>query len=86
MLMLAAAWFAGLLLEKALPEQKSSNILVCYFFLIFLGLLYLKQHPDFLKKYVHMEWYPRLTLLVLVLPVVFLAGQWRMKQVLFRML
>ncbi|MBO5351673.1 MAG: DNA internalization-related competence protein ComEC/Rec2 [Lachnospiraceae bacterium] len=81
MMLLAAAWFTGLLLAMTQPEIKRSSILMLYGILYVVVILFLKKYPHVLKPYVQPEWYPQLTLLMFVVPCVFMAGHLRMEQV-----
>ena len=80
MCLLAASWLAGLLLAGRWPEFETNYILITYFFLIIVGLFILNKNPRWLHPYVQPEWYPKLTLLLALLPCLFLAGFWRMEQ------
>ncbi len=80
MCILAAAWLAGLLLAGRWPGIKISYFLFSYFFLMILGLFILNKHPQCLQPYVHSDWYPKLTILLLLIPCLFLGGFWRMNR------
>lgn len=79
MCILAVSWLAGLLLASREINVRIVVVLPVYFFLIILGLLVLKKHPQILNPHVQMEWYPQLTILLLLIPCLFLGGHWRMK-------
>lgn len=82
MCILAVSWLAGLLLASQSSAVETNVVLIIYFLFIILGLLVLKKHPHILKPHVQKEWYPQLTLLLLLLPCLFLAGYWRMEHAL----
>ena len=80
--MLAAAWFAGLISAKVQPGLDEKYVIISYCILIFVSLFYVKKYPGLLSNYVQEEWYPQLTLLIFIIPILFLAGHGRMEQVL----
>lgn len=80
MVILAAAWLAGMLMANAQPELKEHQVLIFYFILIISSLLFLKKCPDSLNRFVKKEWYGQLVVLLLLLPCLFLTGFWRMEQ------
>lgn len=82
MMLLAAAWFAGLFLAMTQPEMKRSSILICVIIFLSFIIYFLKKYPHFLENYVQTEWYPQLTLLLLAVPFCLFTGHWRMEQVL----
>ncbi len=82
MMLLAAAWLAGLFLALAQPEVKRSSILICYIIFLSLSFLFLTKYPHFLEGYVQAEWYPQLTLLLLAVPCFLFTGHLRMEQAL----
>jgi len=77
MCILAVSWLAGMLLAGCGPDIGTNIVLFIYFILIIFGLLVLKKHPQVLNSHVQSEWYPQLTLLLLLIPCLFLAGFWR---------
>jgi len=79
MCILAASWLAGILLASRKPEFGTAIVLFLYFILIIVGLLILKKHPPILNSQLQTEWYPQFTLLLLLIPCLFLAGFWRME-------
>lgn len=80
MCILAVSWLAGLLLAGHGAEIGTGVVLFVYFILIILGLLVIKKYSNVLTPQVQMEWYPQLTLLILMIPCLFLIGYWRMEQ------
>ena len=79
MCILAVSWLAGLILAGRNPSVGTNAVLIIYFFLIILGLLVLKKYPQILNPYIQSEWYPKLTLLLILIPCLFLGGYWRME-------
>jgi len=77
MCILAVSWLAGMLLAGHGPDIGTGYVLLLYFILIIFGLLVLKRNPQVLNPHVQSEWYPKLTLLLLLVPCLFLAGFWR---------
>lgn len=77
MCIVAVSWLAGMLLAGCETEVRTNVVLFIYFILIILGLLIQKKHPHVLNSHVQSEWYPQLTLLLLLIPCLFLAGFWR---------
>lgn len=77
MCILAVSWLAGMVLAGRGPEVRTNGVLFLYLFLVILGLLVLKKHPQLLNSQVQTEWYPQLTLLLICIPCLFLAGYWR---------
>ncbi len=77
---LAVSWLTGVLLASHDTSIGTNVILFLYFFLIIIGLLVLKKHPQVLNSHVQKEWYPQLTLLLLLIPCLFLGGYWRSAQ------
>ena len=82
MIMLAAAWFAGLISAKVQPGLDEKYVIISYCILIFVSLFYVKKYPGLLSNYVQEAWYPQLTLLIFIIPILFLAGHGRMERVL----
>ena len=80
MCILALSWLAGLVLADRDNMLEVNFILIIYFFLIIIGLLVLKKHPHILNSYVQIEWYPQLTLLLLLIPCFFVGGFLRMEK------
>lgn len=80
MCVLAVSWLAGIWLAGREAAVETNVILVSYFFLIILGLLVLKKYPQVLNPYVQKEWYPQLTVLLMLIPCLFLTGHWRSSQ------
>ena len=80
MCILAVSWLAGLMLAGREPVIGTIAVLFIYLFLIILGLLILKKHPKYLESQVQSEWYPQLTLLLLLIPCLFWGGYWRGEQ------
>lgn len=80
MCILAVSWLAGLCLAGRETGIGTNVILVIYFLLIILGLLVLKKNPRLLNSYVNPEWYLQLTLLLLMIPCLFLGGYFRASQ------
>lgn len=80
MCILAVSWLAGMLLAGNGPAIGTNTVLIIYFILIIFGLLVLKKHPKVLNPHIQSEWYPQLTLLLLLIPCLFLAGFWRAEQ------
>lgn len=80
MCILAVSWLAGLCLAGLETGVGTNVILVFYFLFIILGLLVLKKNPRLLKSYVNPEWYLQLTLLLVMIPCVFLGGYFRADQ------
>lgn len=79
MCILAVSWLAGLILAGRETVIGTNSILVTYFFLIILGLWILNKHPQLLNKQIQKEWYLQFTLLLLMIPCLFLAGYRRME-------
>lgn len=79
MCILAVSWLAGLLLASR-ETIGTTPVLMTYFFLIILGLVVVQKFPNVLNSRVQSEWYPKLTLLLLLIPCLFLAGFFRMEQ------
>ena len=79
MCILAVSWLAGLLLASREISVPIMVVIFVYFFLIILGLLVLKKHPQILNPHIQIEWYPQLTILLLMIPSLFLGGYWRMQ-------
>lgn len=77
MCILAASWLAGLCLAGLETGVGTNVILVIYFLLIISGLLVLKKNPRLLNSYVNPEWYLQLTLLLVMIPCLFLGGYFR---------
>lgn len=77
MCILAVFWLAGLCFAGLETGVGTNAILVIYFLLIILGLLVLKKNPRLLNSYVNPEWYLQLTLLLLMIPCLFLGGYFR---------
>lgn len=77
---LAVSWLAGLCLAGRKTGIGTNAILVIYFLLIILGLFVLKKNPRILNSYVNPEWYLQLTLLLLMIPCLFLGGYFRGNQ------
>ncbi len=80
MTMLAAAWLAGLWLADLWPECNIKFVLISYVILIIISLAILKKYPKYLNSHVQTEWYPQLTLLILLIPCFLFAGHFRMEQ------
>ena len=74
MCILAVSWLAGIFLVGHGPVIGTNVVLFLYFILIIFGLLVLKNYPQVLNSRVQSEWYPQLTLLLLLIPCLFLAG------------
>ena len=74
MCILAVSWLAGLILAGRGPESGTYIVLFIYFILVILGLLVQKKYPQLLNSHVQSEWYPQLTLLLLLIPCLFMAG------------
>lgn len=83
---LAVSWLAGLILAGRETVIGTNVVLFTYFFLIILGLWVLNKHPQFLNKQMQKEWYPQFTLLLMLIPCLFLAGYHRMESYLERQL
>lgn len=77
MCILAVSWLAGLCFASLETRFGTNAILFIYFLVIILGLLVLKKNPRILNPYVQSEWYPQLTVLLLVIPCLFLGGYFR---------
>ena len=77
MCILTVSWLAGLCFAGLESGVGTNIILVIYFLLIILGLLVLKKNPPLLNSYVNPEWYLQLTLLLLMIPCLFLGGYFR---------
>lgn len=84
MCILAVSWLAGLVLAGCQTGIGTTFILIIYFILIIFGLVILKKNPQILVNQVQQEWYPELTVLLLLIPCLFLAGNRRMEQELAR--
>lgn len=80
MCILAAAWLAGLFAAGRWPGFETNYSIILYLILVFIGLIILKKHSRALDAQVKMEWYPQLTLLLLMFPCLFFAGSLRMEQ------
>lgn len=74
MCIIAVSWLAGIILAGHGPEFGTNIVLFSYFILVILGLLVQKKYPKLLNSYVQSEWYPQLTLLLLLIPCLFIAG------------
>lgn len=79
MCILAASWLAGLLLASRETVFGTNLVLVSYFILIIFGLYVLKKYPHLLDSQIQKEWYPQLTMLLLMIPCMFIAGFKRME-------
>ena len=77
MCILAVSWLAGMLLAGYGPDIGTGIVLFIYFILIIFGLLVLKKHPHVFNSHVQIEWYPQLTLLLFLIPLLLLIGFWR---------
>jgi len=77
---LAVSWLVGLCFAGLETGIGTNAILVIYFLLIILGLFVLKKNPRILNSYVNPEWYLQLTLLLLMIPCLFLGGYFRENQ------
>ena len=77
MCILAVSWLAGLCFAGLETGVGTNVILVIYFLFVILGLLVLKKNPRLLNSYVNSEWYLQLTLLLLMIPCLFLGGYFR---------
>ncbi len=77
---LAVSWLAGLFLAGQEADFLRNAVLVSYFCLLIFGLFVLKKYPHVLNSHVQKEWYLPFTVLLLLIPCMFLAGSWRMKQ------
>ncbi|MBP3569856.1 MAG: DNA internalization-related competence protein ComEC/Rec2 [Lachnospiraceae bacterium] len=82
MCILAVAWLAGLFTAGWWPEFELKYSVLFFLFLVFIGCFILKKHPQIVDAQVKMEWYPQLTLLLLLVPCLFVTGNLRMEQVL----
>lgn len=78
MCILSAAWLAGLLLAGRWHDFDWITFSILSFVLVLLGFLILNKHPQWLQLYVQENWYLRLTLFLLLIPVLFLGGYARM--------
>ena len=74
MCILAVSWLAGILLAGRQTVIGTNVVLVLYFILIILGLFVLKKYPQVLNSHVQSEWYPQLTLLLLLIHAFFLQA------------
>ena len=81
MCILAVFWLAGLGFASLEISHGTNIFLVTYFLLFILGLLILKKYPRILYSHIQQEWYPKFTLLLFLLPCLFLGGFLRMEQV-----
>ncbi|MBR6642207.1 MAG: DNA internalization-related competence protein ComEC/Rec2 [Lachnospiraceae bacterium] len=79
MCILAVSWLAGLVLAAGETVIGTKPVLIVYFLLIIIGLLVQKQYPQIIQSKLQMEWYPQLTLLLILIPCLFLAGFFRME-------
>ncbi len=77
MCILAVSWLAGLCFASLDPPFGTNAVLFIYFLVVILGLLVLKKNPRLLTPYVQSEWYPQLTVLLLVIPCLFLGAYYR---------
>jgi len=77
---LAVAWLAGMIAAGCGTGKEIKFLLLSYLILIILLLLYLKRNPGQLTSHVQSEWYPQLTLLLLLIPCMLILGHWRMEQ------
>lgn len=82
MCILTVSWLAGLGFAGLETHLETNAVLIIYFLLLILGLLVLKKNPRILNPYIQQEWYPKLTLLLLFVPCLFLGGYLRMEQML----
>ncbi len=76
--LLAVSWLAGIILASRKPDFEAIIILFLYFILIIIGLLILKKYPRILNSHMQTEWYPQFTLLLFLIPCLFISGFWRM--------
>ena len=79
MCILAVSWLAGLCFAGRETDVGTNAVLILYFLLIIFGLFSLKNNPHFLKPYIQQEWYPKLTLMLILIPCLFLGGYLRME-------
>lgn len=79
MFILAVSWLAGIVLAGRETAFGTNFVLLSYFLLIIIGLLVQKHYPQILLSKIQMDWYPQLTLLLLLIPCLFLAGYFRME-------
>jgi len=79
MCILAAVWLAGLLSAGRWPELRITYVLSAYILLLIIGAIILKKFPHYLENKIQENWYPKLTLFLLVIPCLFLLGFWCMK-------
>lgn len=79
MCILAVSWLTGILLARCEAVMEMKVILVLYILILILGLSVLKHDPGLLNAYVQIEWYSKLTLLLVVIPCLFLGGYYRME-------
>lgn len=82
MCILAVSWLAGLCFAGLETNFGTNAVLIFYFLLLIFGLYVLKKYPRILTSYVQTEWYPKLTLLLLFIPCLFLGGYLRMEKAL----
>ncbi len=80
MCVLSAAWLAGLLLAGRWHDFKLIFLFILYFILTISGLFFTNKHPKWLRLYINENWYPRLTLFLVLIPVLFGTGFFRMNQ------
>ena len=74
MCILAAVWLAGLFLAGRWPEFGTVYVISVYFLLVILGLLILKKFPHYLENQIQEQWYLKLSVLLLLIPCLFVAG------------
>ncbi len=79
MCILAVSWLSGLLLASHETRIGTGVVLISYVILIIFGLFVLKQYPHSLNPHVHVNNYPQLTILLLLIPCIFLTGHRRME-------